>query len=64
MESYLEIPDSEGKQIFWKLLREIENRQGDDIRRVHWNTIHFVRSGDLLKLDYSLRCFVDRDFPY
>ena len=28
MENYLETPDSEGKRIFWTLLREIENRQG------------------------------------
>ena len=64
MESYLEIPDSEGKKIFWTLLRKIQDRQGDDIRRVHWSTVHFVRSGYLLKLDYGLRCFVDEDFPY
>ena len=64
MESYLETPDPEGTQIFWTLLREIRNRQGDDIRRVHWTTVHFVRSGYLLKLEYSLRCFVDHDFPY
>lgn len=64
MKNYLETPDSERKQIFWTLLRAIENRQGDDIRRVHWNTIHFVRSGYLLKLEYSLRCFVAHDFPY
>ena len=38
--------------------------KGDDIRRVHWHTIHFVRSGYLLKLEYSLRCFVADDFPY
>ncbi len=50
MKNYLQTPSSEGKQVFRTLLREIENRQGDDIRRVHWNTIHFVRSGYLLKL--------------
>ncbi len=64
MENYLETPESEGKQIFRNLLREIEKRQGDDTRRVHGTIIHFVRSGYLLKLDYSLRCFVDYDFPY
>lgn len=64
MENYLETPSSEGNQRFRTLLREIENRQGDDIRRVHWNTIHFVRSGYLLKLEYSLGCFIDHDFPY
>ena len=64
MESYIETPESEGKQIFWTLLSKIRDRQGDNIRRVHGTAIHFVRSGYLLKLEYSLRCFVDSDFPY
>ena len=64
MKNYLQTPSSEGKQVFRTLLKEIENRQGDDIRRVHWNTIHFVRSGYLLKLEYGLRCFIDYDYPY
>jgi hypothetical protein len=45
-------------------LREVENNQGDDIRQVHWSTVHFVRSGYLLKLEYGLRCFIYSDFPY
>ena len=64
MKNYLQTPSSEGKEVFRTLLKEIENRQGDDIRRVHWNTIHFVRSGYLLKLEYGLRCFIDYDYPY
>ena len=64
MSSYLENPTSTGKQGLRALLTEIESRQGDNVRRVHWNTIHFVRSGYLLKLEYGLRCFFDYDFPY
>jgi hypothetical protein len=38
--------------------------QGDDVRRVSWNTVHFVKSGDLLRLEYAIRCFTSRDFSY
>ncbi|NEP45467.1 MAG: hypothetical protein F6K35_42130 [Okeania sp. SIO2H7] len=64
MKDYRSNPTYEGKEAMRKMLREIDVLQGDDRRRVHWTTVHFVRSGDLLKLDYALRCFVDRDFPY
>ncbi|MBE9184769.1 hypothetical protein IQ270_08610 [Microcoleus sp. LEGE 07076] len=64
MEVYLENPSNEGKQSIYNLLRIIDSLQGDDRRNVHWTTVHFVRSGDLLKLDYALRCFSDIDFPY
>ena len=26
--------------------------------------VHFVRSGELLKLEYAIRTFVSQDFPY
>ncbi|MEG5059228.1 hypothetical protein QUB60_14545 [Microcoleus sp. A2-C5] len=64
MEIYLENPTDEGTQSIYRLLRTINDLQGDDRRNVHWATVHFVRSGYLLKLDYALRCFVDNDFPY
>ncbi len=64
MESYLATPSYEGKQSIQGLLRQIDGLQGDDYRKVHWSTVHFVRSGYLLKLEYALRCFVERDFPY
>ncbi len=64
MENYLQNSEPEIQQKMRSLLKEINNRQGDNIRRVHWNTIHFVRSGYLLKLEYALRCFIDRDFTY
>ncbi len=63
MERYLETPTHEGKQFFGRLLKQINDLQGDDIRKVHWSTVHFVRSGYLLKLEYALRCFVEPDFP-
>ena len=64
MESYLATQDVQGKQSIQGLLRQIDQWQGDDYRRVHWTTVHFVRSGYLLKLEYALRCFVERDFRY
>jgi hypothetical protein len=64
MESYLENPMNEGKQALWSFLRRISELQGDNFRRIHGTTIHFVKSGYLLKLEYAIRCFTDRDFPY
>jgi hypothetical protein len=46
------------------LLREIEGLQGDDYRNIPWGTVHFVRSGDLLKLTYAIRCFQTNDVPF
>jgi hypothetical protein len=63
MESYIENPNVQVKQSLYRLLRQINELQGDDIRRVHWTTVHFVKSGNLLKLEYAIRCFTDRDFP-
>jgi hypothetical protein len=64
MESYLENPTNEGKQALWSFLRRISELQGDNFRRIHGTTIHFVKSGYLLKLEYAIRCFTNRDFPY
>lgn len=64
MQSYLEIHSYESRQSLRNLLREIDGLQGDDYRNFRWTTVRFVRSGDLLKLDYALRCFVEPDFPY
>ena len=62
MEKSLEVPLQDRQQGFRNLLSQIDTLQGDDVRRVHWTTVHFVRSGYLLKLDYALRCFVGLDF--
>lgn len=64
MECYIDNPLPESKQSLQKLLRQIDELQGDDVRRISWNTVHFVKSGNLLKLEYAIRCFTDRDFPY
>ncbi|QIR41857.1 hypothetical protein HCG51_34845 (plasmid) [Tolypothrix sp. PCC 7910] len=64
MEYYLETPSANGKQSLCQLLRQIDELQGDDYRNVSWTTVHFVKSGELLKLEYAIRCFVEQDFPY
>jgi hypothetical protein len=72
MECYIDNPLPESKQSLQKLLRQIDELQGDDVRRISWNTVHFVKSGNLLKLEYAIRCFTvgvaspleNRDFPY
>jgi len=64
MDSYRENPSYESRQSLKSLLRNIDGVQGDDYRNFRWTTVRFVRSGDLLKLDYALRCFVEPDFPY
>jgi hypothetical protein len=64
MAGYVENPQPEGIQTLQGLLRQIDKLQGDDVRRVSWNTVHFVKSGDLLRLEYAIRCFTSQDFPY
>lgn len=64
MEQYLETPTDEGKQCLWTFLRRISELQGDNFRRIHGTNIHFVKSGYLLKLEYAILCFTDRNFPY
>ncbi|MGB7890969.1 MAG: hypothetical protein WCF82_03450 [Microcoleus sp.] len=64
MQSYLESPSYESRQSLRNLLRDIDGLQGDDYRNFRWATVRFVRSGDLLKLEYALRCFVETDFSY
>ena len=65
MESYyLKTHIDDGKPCLCQLLKQIDRLQGDDVRHVHWTTVHFVRSGELLKLEYAIRTFVSQDFPY
>ncbi|WP_293354870.1 MULTISPECIES: hypothetical protein [unclassified Microcoleus] len=64
MQSYLENPSSESRQFIRNLLKDIDGAQGDGYRNFRWTTVRFVRNGDLLKLEYALRCFVETDFSY
>jgi len=64
MDSYRENPSYESRQSLKNLLKDIDGVQGDDYRNFRWTTVRFVRSGDLLKLEYALRCFVETNFPY
>ncbi|MBD2181047.1 hypothetical protein H6S82_07495 [Planktothrix sp. FACHB-1355] len=64
MEIYLENSTYETQQSFRRLLKEIDSLQGDDYRIFCWTTVRFVVSGNLLNLEYALRCFVEEDFPY
>jgi len=64
MESFLESPTPDKTQSFWGYLKQINQLQGDNYRRVHGTTIHFVRSGYLLKLEYAICCFIKPEFDY
>ncbi len=64
MEKQTQESTLENTEEIYKILKKIKDLQGDDIRRVHWTTIHFVRSGNLLKIDYALRCFLKSDFEF
>ncbi len=64
MENYLAAPTPEVKQSISKLLSKIKALQGDNYRYVHGTMVHFVRSGNLLKIEYALCCFTDADFSY
>lgn len=65
MQNYLQSNQSELLQSIRELLRQINRLQGDDYRNVYWNTtVHFLKSGYLLRLEYALRCFIDSDYPF
>jgi len=49
---------------FRSLLKDTDRLHGDDYRKFRWKTVRFVRGGDLLKLEYGLRCVVVIDFSY
>jgi hypothetical protein len=57
---YLKNFTDESGLSFRSLLKVTDRLQGDDYRK----TVRFVRGGDLLKLEYGLRCFVEIDFSY
>ncbi|MEA5467502.1 hypothetical protein [Spirulina sp. 06S082] len=47
------------QQYLGKIARYKE--QNKNLRGVHWTTVHFVRSGYLVKLEYALRCCTESD---
>ncbi|MCT7986720.1 hypothetical protein NG796_25940 [Laspinema sp. A4] len=56
-------PDTQ--ELLRTLIKQIDSFQGDDYRNFQWGmTVHFVRSGNLLKLEYAIQCFVQSDYPY
>jgi hypothetical protein len=61
---YLKNFTDESRSSFRSLLKDTDRLQGDDYRKFRWKTVPFVRSGDLLKLEYGLRCFVERYLSY
>ncbi|MGF1490697.1 MAG: hypothetical protein ACFBSE_26695 [Prochloraceae cyanobacterium] len=63
MQNYLESESAESRQSIHDLLRQIDLFQGNDYRKVHWNTtVHFVKSGYLIPIEYALRCFIHSDY--
>jgi hypothetical protein len=64
MEDFLESPNPDNSKSLWSLYRQIEELLGDDYRRIHGTTIHFVKSGYLLKLNYAICCFIKPEFDY
>lgn len=64
MEGAIEEVSSQQRQSMEALQEEIKVYQGNDYRRMQWATVHFIRSGDLLKIDYALSCFMSQDYQY
>lgn len=56
--------NKESERALEALRKRIDSFQGDDYRNVSWTTVRFVRSGNLLKLDYAIQCFIDSDYEY
>lgn len=54
MENFLEWTSPDINQSLWGYLKQINHLLGDNYRRVHGTTIHFVRSSYLLKLEYAI----------
>ncbi len=64
LDCFLDSPTPVHTQSLWSLLKQIDELQGDDYRNVHWTTVHFVKSGYLLKFKYAICCFVKPEFDY
>ncbi|MEM9539242.1 MAG: hypothetical protein AAGA60_06975 [Cyanobacteria bacterium P01_E01_bin.42] len=55
------IAKKESSEILQQYLSKIADYRKIDRRTTHWTTIHFVQNGDLLKLEYALRCCTESD---
>ncbi|MCT7954590.1 hypothetical protein [Laspinema palackyanum] len=64
MEAAIEEVSPQHEQSIEALREEIKIYQGNDYRRTEWATVHFIRSGNLLKIDYALCCFINQEYLY
>jgi hypothetical protein len=64
MEAEAKAHTQAGESAISELRRKIKALQGNDYRNIPWGTVHFVRSGDLMKLSYALQCFDSRDIAF
>ncbi len=64
MENFLKSPIPDNTKLLWSLSKQIDELQGDDRRNIHGTTVHFVKSGCLLKFNYAIFCFIKPDFDY
>jgi hypothetical protein len=64
MAAQAETHNDESISAIRKLLKDIDALQGNQYRNIPWGTLHIVRSGELLKLTYSLQCFESNEVPY
>ena len=64
MEAAIEEVSPQHRDSMKALREEIKIYQGNDYRRTEWATVHFIRSGNLLKIDYALCCFIKQEYPY
>ncbi|HEY9838053.1 MAG TPA: hypothetical protein V6D27_14285, partial [Vampirovibrionales bacterium] len=64
MEAAIAEVSSQHRESMEALREEIKVYQGNDYRRTEWAIVHFIRSGNLLKIDYALCCFMSYEYPY
>ncbi|MCT7983079.1 hypothetical protein NG796_07220 [Laspinema sp. A4] len=64
MEAAIEEVSPQQRQSMAALREEIKLYQGNDYRRTEWAVVHFIRSGNLLKVDYALCCFINQEYQY
>ncbi len=55
MDGWIEAPTEARRQRLWELLRQLEAEQ-NEYRRVYGGPVRLIRDGDLLVVEYGLRC--------